>query len=183
MVIIDEHDLGKTEIQLLTDLIYESTGVRIPEERISYGDPSELDARPDVELDPNTFISAKIDPTYDYGLSVRQIGFLYRRRYIAKHLEGIQFTLKFNRWPMRLSDIVSEQINPYLRYPLSTKDYVDYEITDRNTSRLKIAANPKSLFWIGSQSMAIMLPGTELFKIVDIEELTGFNQYYGPFWV
>ena len=62
MVVIDEHDIGKTNIQILMDLIYEFQGIKIPEEHIRYGKPMPLDARPEIMDDPNTFIPCHINP-------------------------------------------------------------------------------------------------------------------------
>ena len=68
-VIIDENDIGKTNIELLTDLIYETNKLRIPEDKIKYGLPMDLDTRPDNLYDHNTFVPFKIDPDYNYHLA------------------------------------------------------------------------------------------------------------------
>lgn len=179
MVVIDEHDLGKTKIQLLMDLLYESTGQRIPEHRIKYFEPSELDARPDVPTDPNTFIPIRIDPTYDYNLS-QLAGFLYCRRELASHFAGIDLELEFTEFPTTLHEVVLNQINPQLTYPLDCTDFVDYEITDVNTTSLNLVAKKGSFIWIGKASVAISPPDTGFYILVDNPYLTGFNPYTAP---
>ena len=85
-IIINESDIGKTEIQLLMDLIYESAGIRVPQQKIVYGKPQEMDFRPDVADDPNTFIPVVIDQDYDDRFTpTSNNGLLYRRRDIATH--------------------------------------------------------------------------------------------------
>lgn len=174
MVIIDEHDLGKTKVELLMDLLFESTGRRIPEKWITYGDPSELDARPEVLTDPNTFIPATVDGTYDFNLANALRGFMYRRRDLKKHFEGVTLNLTFPTWPMTLHQIIETQINPQLKYPLAVTDFVDYEITDRETTNLKIQAHPHSWFWFNEVDIAIVPPPEHFFVLFEIPHMPGF---------
>lgn len=180
MVVIDEHDLGKTKIQVLMDLIYESTGLRIPEHRIKYGKPVALDQRPDLDLDPNTYIPVKIDQVYDYHLS-EQAGFMYRRRSLKEHLHGVTLNLSFPRFPITLHELILEVINPQLKYPLNCSDFIDYEITDPETDHLKIVAHPESLLWYGDGGdIPIEPPGNQFLILVENPFLTGFYPYQAP---
>jgi hypothetical protein len=175
MVIIDEHDIGKTKYQLLTDLIYESTGQRIPLNSIEYGHPSELDARPDVLTDPNTFIPIKVSGVYDVRLFGPHRGFMYRRRSLFDHLSGVDLDIEFTDWPTTLHQVILDQINPQLRYPLRAEDFVDYQITDEDTNNIVIRAAEHSLFWCGSADVAIPPPNSSNFILVENRFLDGFN--------
>jgi hypothetical protein len=177
MVIIDEHDIGKTKLQLLTDLIYESTGLRVPLCAIKYGNPSELDARPDILTDPNTYIPIRVCDCYDAKLFGPNRGFLYRRRYLIDHFSGVDLDLEFTDWPTTLHQIILEQINPQLRYPLNIDDFVDYPIVDEFTDSLTIQAASNSLFWIGSVVVGMSPPGSSNFILVENRSLDGFNQW------
>lgn len=177
MVVIDEHDLHKTRIEILMDLVYESTGMRIPQHEIKYGQPIELDQRPDLMTDPNTFIPVRINPDYNYRLAGYQRGFMYRRRYLTEHFAGLELDLEFTVWPTTLRQIIMDQINPQLRYPLQPEDFVDYEITDESTDVLLIKTQPHSLFWTGSINVNIVPPGQEYFVLVEQPYLSGFNQW------
>lgn len=176
MVVIDEHDIGKTKIQILMDLLYESTGLRTPEDKIQYGHPKALDARPEVLDDPNTFIPVRIDQNYDDRLS-RQSGFLYRRRDIGTHFKDRPIQLSFPRFPITLHEIILEQMNPQLSYPLDVTDFIDYKITDPETDTLKIVAHPESFIWCNQGVMAIEPPSEEFFVLVANPWLDGFKLY------
>lgn len=178
MVIIDEHDLGKTKIQILMDLIYESTNTRIPEQWIQYGKPHKLDARPDDPYDPNTFIPVKIDHRYNDVLS-KNAGFMYRRHSLQTHLAGVVW--EFPSFPTTLRHLVAQVVNPQLGYPLDVNDIKDYVIDDPQTNQVVISAVDDSFLWMsGANGFAIAPPGDEFFILVEDPLLTGFNPYSEP---
>ena len=177
MITIDENDIGKTELELLTDLIYESTGQRAPQCAIEYGKPVELDARPDILTDPNTYIPFIACSCWDTRLSSKPTGFLYRRRYLTDHFSGIDLHLEFTTWPTTLHQVIIDQINPQLHYPLRIHDFIDYEITDENTNSLRIEAAKHSLFWTGSVTISIPPPDSSNFILVENRSLDGFRQW------
>lgn len=177
MIIIDEHDIGKTEEQLLTDLIFEATGQRIPTNVIKYKQPSALDSRPDIPTDPNTYIPFNAEIEYDIRLSGNNRGFLYRRRSLSEHFANIDLDLEFDTWPTTLHDVIINQINPILSYPLKLHDIIDYVIDDENTNSLVIHASPKSLFWVDSAIVSIVPPNSSNFVLVENRFLNGFNEW------
>lgn len=177
MVVIDEHDIGKTEAQLLMDLIYESAGFRVPEHAIKYGKPEVLDARPEVMTDPNTYIPITVDSSHDKTLSGLNRGVMYRRRDILKHVCTLDLDLEFTTWPTTLGQVIIDHLNPQLDYPLRMTDFEDYEITDENTDRIIIKAAEHSLFWTGSATLNITPPGQEYFVLVENPFLEGFTQW------
>ena len=115
-VVIDEHDIGKTRIQLLTDLLYETNNIRVPEEHIKYGDPQPLDARPDLWWDPNTFIPFRINKDFDNRFS-SNAGFMYRRRDLGEYVGSHDFEVQVTHFPFRISEVL-DQINAQLPFPL-----------------------------------------------------------------
>lgn len=177
-VVIDEHDIGKTKIQLLTDLLYETNDLRIPEERIKYGDPQPLDARPDLKYDPNTFIPFRIDPTYDFRLS-RNSGFMYRRRPLSEYLADHPFTITVDHFPFQVTDYLDE-INSHLPFPLDAADIQNYTFDKAGVQTFDLIADNKSLIWTGRAKIIMEPLNPVFFKLVPIPFIPGFLQYANP---
>lgn len=177
-VIIDEHDIGKTDIQLLTDLIYETNKIRVPEDKIKYGVPSDLDTRPDKKYDHNTFVPFKIDIDWNYHLA-RQTGFVYRRRNFADYFEGIEFTVEIDHFPFHVVDLLP-QINEHLPFPLKPEDIQDYIFDERDTFTFDLIANPKSYIWTGRTKITMEPINPVFFQLVPNPFLPGFVQYVNP---
>ncbi len=181
MVIINDEDIGKDRETLLLDLIYEATGLRIPNVVISFGDPVEMDTRPDLRLDHNTFIPARVRQEYDYRFGP-QSGFLYRRRSFDEYFEDNDITLNLQptKFPFTIHEIWREQVEPLLPFPVAMEDIVDYEIDDPNTMVLEFKANPKSWIWYGRSSQLVNI-NPALYKLAPITTfLPGFLAYQAP---
>lgn len=178
-VVIDENDIGKTKIELLTDLLYESTRRRIPEEHIKYGDPQALDQRPDRKWDSNTFIPFKIDADYDDRFSRNNTGFMYRRRDLSDYLADYSFTIEVDHFPFRISEYLGE-INSFLPFPLDAAEILDYEFNDRTKTTFDLIADPKSLIWTGRAKITLEPLNPVFFKLVPMPFIPGFFQYQNP---
>lgn len=180
MVVIDEHDVGKTREQVLMDLIYESTRRRIPLDRIQFGKPKELDARKDLPKDPNTFIPVWIDPLFDDRFSTPGCGIMYRRRNITHHCREYDFSgVTPTQLPVKISDLL-DQINEVMPYPLVMDDLIDVEYTtvEQLEAGITLTAHPESLLWINKHTF---VPNMEFFtgeSMIEVTDLPGFN-YYG----
>lgn len=183
MVVIDEKDIGKAREEVLLDLIYEATGQRIPLSKVTFGQPSEVDPRKDIELDHNTFIPARIDPKYDARYWRDGSGFLYRRRNIQDHVAGIDFSnVQPLMLPFRITDIL-DQINSHLRYPIGPNDVVDYQYTSLEEVERKgvhLKANPHSLLWIGGIWFNVNTSRIAGDPLINVLYLDGFNQWNPP---
>lgn len=177
-VIIDENDIGKTNIQLLTDLIYETNKIRIPEDKIKYGEPSDLDTRPDRRWDHNTFVPFKINRDWNYHLA-NQTGFVYRRRPFEEYFEGIEFTVDIETFPFHVVDLLP-QINEHLPFPLQPEDIVDYVFDERDADSFTLIANPKSYIWMGKTQIKMNPIDPVFFQLVPNPYLQGFFQYVNP---
>jgi hypothetical protein len=177
-VVIDEHDIGKTRIQLLTDLLYETNNLRIPEEKIKYGEPQALDARPDLDWDPNTFIPFRIDRDYDDRFS-RNAGFMYRRRDFSEYVGSHDFEVQITHFPFRISEVL-DQINAQLPFPLAISDIEDYEFSLPDTEEFELIASPKSLIWTGKCKVKMEPLDPLFFKLVPLPYLPGFLMYEAP---
>lgn len=182
MVIIDEHDINKTKEEILMDLIYESTGQRIPLPHVRFGKPQELDQRPDLKFDPNTFIGARVNPRYDNRYNSAGSGFMYRRRSIIEHMRGCVFDgVAPAQLPFRVSELLP-QINHCLPYPISAEEIVDYEYTtlEEAADGIKLKAHPDSLLWCDSGYVPFddrLITGKPL---ITVTNLPGFFEWFPP---
>lgn len=157
MVIIDEKDIGKTKEELLMDLIAEWLGERIPLDKIVYGLPEELDQRPDLPYDPNTFVPARVDIRYDDRYSEQGSGFMYRRRSIVEHLAGCDLsTITPLKLPFTIHDLI-DQINKCVPYPIDKDDLVNhkYETKEDYENGIHIQAHPHSYLWMDGEKVKI----------------------------
>jgi len=182
-VVIDERDLGKWEEQLLMDLIYEHTRQRIPIEYITYGLPQELDARPDLKYDPNTFIPVRIDPRWDdrFASPGGPKGFMYRRRTFQEYFEDIDFTIDVDEFPFWVKDLVDSKINPHVPYPLDPeKDVLNYQFKERDATSFPLIAHPHSYIWAGRTPMKINPIDPIWYKLVPDPFMPGFVEYVAP---
>lgn len=178
-VVIDENDVGKSELQVLQDLIYESTKERIPLEHIVYGVPRELDARPDLHFDPNTFVPIKIDPKWDDRYSRRNTGYMYRRRLFKDYFQGLSFTVNISHFPFYIAEILP-QINEHLGYPLTEDDIVNYKFQQPHVQAFDLIANPGSLLFSGRTQIQMEPLDPLFFNLVPDPFLPGFTQYMNP---
>ena len=187
-VIIDRHDVGKTTEDLLRDLLYESTGARIPGDKIVYGKPRELKQRPTYKYDPNTFIPVIVDIVYDTRFRTTGDGFMYRRRSIIEHCANVDFTsIKPDFFPFRISDIL-DQINSYLEYPIAMDDLVEYEYSsvEQWSSGVLLMARDDSYLWTDGQTVMIDTSSVNQNNLLTNYTLDGFNIYQpvgGPYTI
>ena len=181
-VIINKFDIGKTTQDLLRDLLYESTGSRIPKDKIIYGKPRALDQRPSDKYDPNTFIPVTVDIVYDTRFRSDGDGFMYRRRSIIEHTSGVDFTkISPEFFPFRISDII-DQINSYLEYPIAMSEVVEYEYTTAAqwAKGIRLQARDDSYLWMDGQTITIDTTLISHENLLSNNILNGFNIYQPP---
>lgn len=179
MVVIDEHDVGKTKKEVLMDLIYEATERRIPLDKVTFGKPQEVDVRKDLIYDPNTFIPMRVDPGYDNRYNTPETGVLYRRRSLKDHLKDVDFSMVLvEKFPVRVSELL-EQVNYQLKYPIAACEIQEFQYdTSEQLEKfgLYIMADPESVLWFdGGPMMGVDVGGKP--GLVTITRLMGFFKY------
>lgn len=179
MVVIDEHDIGKSKLDLLTDLIYESYGRRIPLDKVKYGHPQELDVRPDILDDPNTFIPATIDINY-CGNRSPDAGFMYRRRTLKEYFDDNPVNVAITTFPISIRQLLVDQINPQLPFPIDPLDIKDDQVTDPTLGTIRIRPVSDSFIWCTNFDLTVTPLDPDYFKLVTIQSLNGFNEYVPP---
>lgn len=179
MVIIDQDDIGKTRDELLMDLVAEYLGFRIPLDKIVFGNPQELDQRPDLSFDPNTFIPARVDTAYDDRYSEAGSGFMYRRRSIVEHASGCDFSkVAPTTLPFTTHDLI-DQFNKCLPYPIDESDIVliEYKTKEDYEKGVEFKADPHSLFWTDGEKINIDDRWITGEPIITVTDLPGFFKW------
>lgn len=174
--IIDGNDVGKDNITLLEDMIYETNHVRIPREHIVYGTPRPLDQVPDDPTDPNTYIDVAIDPLYD-DRYVTLGGFMYRRQDLGDFFHDLNITITVTEFPFTLYSVWGDQVIPHLPFPISVQDIENYLFTDPTQLFLRIKAKDGAWLWSGTINLMIKPIDPTLFELVHTPYLSGFIEY------
>lgn len=176
MVILDHNDVGKDKLEILTDLLYETNGDRIPLSKVKYGLPEEMDTRPDIKTDHNTMIPLKVQQDYS-TLYENAAGLLYRRvelvDYLA-HLEPGDIEFHSNVFPVQLCEILP-QINAQLEYPIDCHDVLSHPIEHSGVQDIVIQAEPHSLIWTGQAKISVTVINDSLVPLYTTVALRGFD--------
>lgn len=178
MVTIDYNDIGKSHLEILTDLLYESTKTRIPLSKISFGTPKELDLNPEDKTDENTFIPVTVATDYS-TLFQAGSGLMYRRIEITDYLQsllGSTIELHATALPAKLCDILP-QINTFLEFPLDCGDVLDATITQAGVQDIKIKIQLGSFIWVGEITIRVNVIVGALIPLYTTTMLQGFDVY------
>lgn len=178
-VTIDNEDLGKSRLELLTDLIFESEGIRIPLSKVRYSSPQRLDTRPEILDDPNTLIKFDTDTDYDdrYYQKLSN-ALMYRRRELKTHFQGVATPVTIyvdNDGDFTIHEILN-QINLSLSYPLAAEDIKNTTLNSLTTTSLLLEADPESLIWIDSVTVPVTITYANRLNLLTNTQLDGFNQ-------
>lgn len=175
MLVKERRDFNRPSKLIALDLIWAFTGYRIRENKIEFLSVKELDHRPDIPDDENTFARIEIDGTEDTRFSGNK-GFMYRRLPLNEIPGASDLVLIVEGPTFTLSDVL-DQINDYLQTQLTTDDLDDSKTYDSNIRLNEIKASPGSLAWVDSISFKVTrLDHDGLFGNAEID---GFHQYQG----
>jgi hypothetical protein len=134
-------------IDVLIDLIYYTNEYSVPKHLAVFGKPKELDQRPLVEDDPNTFIGLTLDETYDKRF-LGNDGFMYRRFELSRLIPNSESPVMVPGAPFKVHDIITS-INTALGVLLSEQDLMNDEYSEVPDT-LTLRASPDSYVWIGN---------------------------------
>ena len=178
-IVIDEQDLGKSRLELLTDLIFESEGIRIPLNKITYSNPETLDQTPLTLTDPNTLIKFNTKSDYDDRHTRKFSGALmYRRRELNQHFLSVvnPIPIYIDTAIFTIHEILP-QINEELKYPLSIEDVSDQTYDATDLTEIVLVSNKNSLIWIGNVKVNVNISATNKTDILTNTLLDGFTQF------
>jgi hypothetical protein len=176
-VVIDQNDIGKSDFDILMDMIYETNKVRFPREHIWTGTPSALDQRPDIDDDENTYIDVRINPNWDNEYS-RHSGFLYRRHDLTQYFENIDISITATEFPFTVRSIWDTQVQPFLPYPINKNDIQDYLFTSLTSDTITVYATSGSLLWTGKVHLHLNPISPAFFELCPVTPfLAGFTEF------
>jgi hypothetical protein len=141
------YDFDRPETDILCDLVYVTNKYKLPPPMVSFGTPMELDQRPDIEDDPNSYIPAVVNPKFDYRMFVTETGFLYHRIPLAALRVQDDSVIQPLAIPFKTYDILAA-INQQLGVQLSENDLENTEYTTMDDDFI-ITAKPTSKIWTG----------------------------------
>lgn len=146
-------DFDRPEIEIVCDLVYFTNAYRIPPPRVKFGVPMELDPRPDIEDDINSYIPAQVDPNFDKRMKEGETGFMYTRIPLGAVTMRANTPIQPPTLPFKTSDILS-QINLQLGTRLTMDDVEEIEYTTLDEN-LILKAKPTSKVWIGGRFLLV----------------------------
>lgn len=141
------YDFNRPETETLCDLIYVTNKYKLPPAMVAFGTPMALDQRPDIEDDPNSYISAKVQQKFDHRMVPKETGFLYHRIPLAALRVQDASAITPPAVPFKTYDIL-DQINRQFGVQLSENDLENTEYTTMDDDFV-ITAKPSSRLWMG----------------------------------
>lgn len=146
--------LHRSTLEIAIDLIYAASGVEFPIDKVVFGKPREIDVRPDLPTDPNTFVGVKVAREFDYRYNPPGTdGFMYTR--IPLTLITPRVTVSFvqpTTFPFTTHSILN-QINAKLNTKLLPED-VENDKYLAPSGSIVVRAASTSLVWLGEISIA-----------------------------
>lgn len=175
-LLLQGYNFNRSAESIALDMIFLSTGFRIPAAKIKFEDPVVMDIRPDIDDDPNTYVMSHVDRNFDRRIGGRT-GFLYRRlplELLAPTIPDININAP--HLPFKTSDVL-DQINQLLKTRLTMNDLVEFNYLAPN-NQMVVLANPKSLAWVGQIVLGVNTGYVP--PIVNQTDLSGFEIYNNP---
>lgn len=140
-------NFDRPEEEIVIDLVYRSNKYRLEAPIVEFGAVKVLDQRPEIEDDPNSYISAAVDRNFDYRLVPGETGFMYTRIPLAA-IPGMEdVIIQPLAIPFKTYDIL-DQINAQLGLQLTEDDLENTEYLTMDDD-FTITAKPQSKVWVG----------------------------------
>lgn len=165
------YNFDRPETEIVCDLIYLANKYVLVPSQVKFGTLKEMDPRPDIEDDTNTYITATVSQTYDYRLKPSTTGFLYTRIPVGALRVKDDRVIIPPAIPFKTHDIL-DQINRQLGTRMSTADLENIEYTTMDDDFV-IRTKPFSKVWIGGRKLQVLGGGKKYLLYPDFM-LTGF---------
>ena len=152
--LVEAGGFDKPAKEVALDLIFESTGVRLPPHVVTLGVPRTLDQRPDVLTDEDTYVPAEIDEAYDDRFPGDN-GFMYRRVGFDALEELVTVPTVLPAAPYRIHDAL-QAISAAMRLKLTIDDLENDLVAPG--APLVVRATKTSLVWTGEVTLTVSAP-------------------------
>lgn len=144
--LLAEGKFNRPAIETVIGLIFFYNNYLVPKDKAVFGKPKALDQRPDINDDPNTFISLVLDQEYDARF-ISNDGFMYRRFELSRLTPDSDVDLNVYSLPFQVHDLLPF-INSKLGVTFTAADILNEEFTEVPAT-ITLRAAPDSLLWIG----------------------------------
>ena len=173
--LILKYQLNRPGIEILLDLIsIYNQRYRLEPHQVQFGDPQDLDTRPDILDDTNSFIPAVVDSNVDSRLVPDNTGFLYARLPLGILKKDKEYDIDPLPVPFSTYQIL-DQINDQYACQLTEDDLEDTVYTSMD-DWFNIYAKPTSKVWIGKRRIDVVGDGPK-YVLFPQTFLTGFTAW------
>lgn len=169
--LIRTYNFDRPETEVLCDLIYVANQYELIPAMVTFGTLKELDPRPEIEDDTNTYITATVKQTYDYRLKPSTTGFLYTRIPIGMLIVKDDRVIVPPAIPFKTLDILA-QINRQLGTRILATDVENITYTTMDDDFV-LQMKPTCRIYIGSRKLQVLGGGKKNMLYPDFM-LTGF---------
>lgn len=159
-------DMQKDPKEIVLDLIYAENGIRLCANKASLGTPEEVDQRPDIDSDANTFVPIELIEGVDDRFQGNN-GLLYRRFHFSD-FELAQVFGDFS-FPTTIHSLLPF-INAETGLNIQPEDVEDLAYPTKVPS-VELIAKPGSLVWWGRYRLGVN------YGLLRKANLSGFVKY------
>lgn len=158
-------EMDKSPVQICIDLIYALNGCRLIEHEVKFGLPEELDQRPDIDIDANTFIP--VIPLIEDTRFIGNEGVLYRRFHFNEfNIDQLWGDFSF---PATTHQLLPA-INTYTGLNITEDDVIDRLYYGKPT-KITLEAHEHSLVWHGKHDVPVN------YGLLNTTDLSGFKKF------
>jgi len=169
-LLLDRKDVNRPENLIALDMFRVFAGYSIRPNKITFGKAQELDQRPDLPCDENSFCPVTIDRSEDTRF-VGETGFMYRRWTLAEVARDQIVKINGTSGQFKVEDII-DQINEQLETQFTLESLDNSVVYDTDGDEFVLYAHPNSLAFCGS--VAFELGDPERRDLLSVTDLTGF---------
>lgn len=169
--LIRTYNFDRPETEVLCDLIYVANKYELVPAMVTFGTLKELDPRPEIEDDTNTYITATVKSTFDYRLKPSTTGFLYTRIPVGMLIVKDNRVIIPPAIPFKTLDIL-DQINRQLGTRMLPSDVENIVYTTMDDDFV-LQMKPTCRTYIGSRKLQVLGGGKKYMLYPDFM-LSGF---------
>lgn len=170
-LLLDRKDVNRPAKLIALDMIRVATGYAIRPNKIKLVKAEELDQRPDLPCDENSFVQVVIDTTEDTRFA-GETGFAYRRLTLDEVARANEIKIDGITQPFKVEDILA-QINEQLETQFTLEDLNNDIEYDPEAEEFRLYANPGSFAFVGNTLFSLGEP--EKLNLLSVTELVGFT--------
>jgi len=169
-LLLDRKDVNRPENLIALDMFRVFAGYSIRPNKITFGKARELDQRPDLVCDENSFCPVSIDRSEDTRF-VGETGFMYRRWTLEEVARDQIVKINGTSGLFKVEDII-DQINEQLETQFTLDSLDNRVVYDTDGDSFVLYAHPNSLAFCGSLTFELGDP--ERRDLLTVVKLSGF---------